>query len=232
MIDEVREDYGSTRVYKLQESMVQEFEQQANGALKEVQAQIDERTKSLDTMYERKKAEIETWYNGKKGLAQAQYEKDMMDPVTYQVIEDEAVTVSRISPTAGTGADKTGIVYRFGYIEVARPTSKKANLDALDLVLRTKKTEGKADMLQKKRVKEFRRQLAAEIRRAESRASENMTKLKDMKNDKLGDLRNRYLRLRRKLRGGELFTDEQLKQEIEGQKGEPAGGATPTRAPL
>jgi hypothetical protein len=59
-----------------------------------------------------------------------------------------------------------------------------------------------------------------------------MTKLKDMKNDKLGDLRNRYLRLRRKLRGGELFTDEQLKQEIEGQKGEPAGGATPTRAPL
>jgi len=212
-IDDLREDYAGTRMYKLQEEMVRELETQADQAVAEIREKIDERLQFLESLNDQKKAEIETWRDTKKAEIQAVYEKAMEDPVTFEVIEDDATTVSRTTLANRGGPDELR-AYRYGYIEVKKPTTKEANLAALTQVLKNKKPKSKYEQLQKKRVEDLRKQIIREIGKAKSQATSNLSKLKILREGKQRDLRNQYLRTARKIKRGELLTDEQIREAL------------------
>jgi len=211
-IDDLRDAYAGTRMYQLQEEMVRELETQADQAVAEVKGKIDERLQFLDSVNDQKKAEIATWYDTKKAEIQAIYEKALEDPVTYEIIENDAPTVSRMTLKDQDPDEMKA--YRYGYMEVKKPTTKEANLETLNQVLKKMKPQTKYEQTRKKQVEEFRKQIILELRKAKSKATSNMTKLKNLREDKFRDLKNQYLRTGRKVRGGDLLTDEQIREAL------------------
>jgi hypothetical protein len=214
----LRTDYGETRMVKLEDSVLRDTAERADGAIGEMDKKIKDRLDLAETAAAQERAGIENWFEIMKEQAMALHQKEMLDDTTYHKV------VHKLKPgerppwnVVWVGTTKDGMV---GYYEQSNKIDKRENLKRIRELLDVMKPTTANEISFQDKFKEEEDRLVREIKMFNDRHQERASKLKALHTRKLVDLKNNKLRMIRRIKSGDEVTEEEIDKALATKKGE------------